>query len=41
MLLNPKLKDLINIISLNLADLDYKYFTEGDNKLKNYNKYIK
>ena len=41
MLLNPKLKDFVNIISLDLADLDRKYLTEKDNRLKDYNKYIK
>ena len=41
MLLNPKLKDFINTIFLDLADLDRKYFMEGDNKLKDYNKYIR
>ena len=41
MLLNLKLKDFINTISLNLMDLDRKYFIEGDNKLKDHNKYIR
>ena len=41
MLLNPKLKDLINITPLDLINLDHKYFTEKDNRLKDYNKYIR
>ena len=41
MLLNPKLKDFINTTPLDLADLDEKYLTEEDDRLEDYNKYIR
>ena len=41
MLLNPKLNDFINTTPLDLMDLDYKYLTEGDNRLKDHNKYVR
>ena len=40
-LLNPKLEDLINTTPLDLTDLDRKYLTEGDNKLKDHDEYIR
>ena len=41
MLLNSKLKDFINTISLDLIHLDCEYLIKGDNRLEDYNKYIK
>ena len=41
MLLNPKLKDLVNHQPLNFADLDREYLTEGDNKMEDLKEYLK
>ena len=41
MLLNPKLKDLINTIPLDLADLDREYLTEGDDRLEDRDEYVR
>ena len=41
MLLNPKLKDLVNHQPLNFANLDREYLTEGDNKIEDLKEYLK
>ena len=40
MLLNFKIKNLINLNIFNFTNLDREFFTIDSNKLINYNKYI-